>query len=222
MPDENFPSDWYFDDHTLHCFLRTYMRLQNEYIEEFYTTDKRYVYTYATLERNSCRYSLNHIFFDSYEACLQALKGNKNDEIVKMKITRHRVYSAPISSFEAQEQESVIFDKQLRPMDIWTTWDAEGEQQLLCPSWGFYDMWVAIPTPFEKGDIVTDVEAYDGYTQARVPLVLDDMPRRQKSSDGWVDMLAGCHRLTGSGEGREEYDSEYLNLEYYREEVRRN
>ena len=35
MPDEQFHPYWDMKNHTLHGFLHTYIRLQNEYIEDF-------------------------------------------------------------------------------------------------------------------------------------------------------------------------------------------
>ncbi len=74
MPDERFHPNWDFNGHTLHSFLRTYMQLQNEFIEDFCKSKDKYVYTYSSLYRYDDCYSPDDIFYDSYEAGIKSIK----------------------------------------------------------------------------------------------------------------------------------------------------
>lgn len=241
LPDEQFPTNWDFDNHTLHSFLRTYMCLQNEFINDFCATKKGYIYTYATLLKQKDYYQPDDIFFDSYDACLDALKHNEldddpDDEIKRARITRHRLYSSHVSFYDAQEGESVVFDKHLRPMEIEPAYKAEGNKKFLCASYGFYEMWVAIPTPFHKGDIVTDVDDYVGYPPRHRPVILERIPYWRKDANNgsdcsaeinrllnlgvdWTDMQAGFYFQDDNGEIYWNHAFDYLDLEYYREEL---
>lgn len=241
MPDEDFHFNWDFDNHTLHSFLRTYMRLQNEFIDEFCRTKAGYVYTYATIRKREDSYHPDDIFFDSYEICLSALKTNEldddpYDEIAKAKIIRRRLYSSSVSFRNAQEQEAIIFNKQLQPMDIEPICESEGEKRFLGPSYGFYEMWVAIPTPFRKGDIVTDVNVYIDCSQRHRPFILDRIPYWRKDADNgadcakeverllnwgvdWSDMQEGVYMQDDNGEIYWDHAFDYLDLEYYREHL---
>lgn len=241
LPDETFRPNWDFDDHTLHSFLRTYMRLQNEFITDFCTTKEAYIYTYSTLYKRHDQFNRDDIFFDSYEACLNALKINELDddtyeEISKAKITRYKLYSSHISFCDAQEQESIVFDKQLRLVDIEPSCVSGGEKRYLSPSYGFYEMWVAIPTPFRKGDIVMDVDIYDDHCKKHLPFVLDRIPYWRRNAESgencekeverllklgadWTDMQEGVYFQDQNGEIYWDHAFHYLDLEYYRDEL---
>lgn len=242
MPDELFHPNWDFNGHTLHSFLRTYIQLQNEFIEDFCKTKDKYVYTYSSLYRYDVQYSPDDIFYDSYEACLHDLKVNVIDdddynEISKVKINRHRLYSSHISFQEAKETDSVIFDKQLCPIEIEVSnYETDGDGKFLGPSYGFYEMWVAIPTPFKKGDIVADVDVYDSRTKKHTPFILERIPYWRENADNgddceeqiehlmnivvdWTDMQEGVYLQGDDGEIYWDHAFHYLNLEYYREEL---
>ena len=112
MPDEAFHPNWDFDDHTLHSFLRAYMRLQDEFIEDFCTTRKDHIYTYAIKHKRDDQFRPDDIFFDSYEACVNALKMNELDddtygEIAKARITRRMLYPSPVSFREVQQDDAI-------------------------------------------------------------------------------------------------------------------
>ena len=241
LPDETFRSNWDFDHHTLHSFLRTYMRLQNEFIKDFCTTKEAYIYTYATKRKYEDYYHPDDIFFTSYEVCMKALKENEldddpYDEIAKVKITRHRLYSSSISFHDVQEQESIVFDKQLQPIDIEPACESEGEKRFLSPSYGFYEMWVAIPTPFRKGNIVMDIDVYLDYSQRHRPFILESIPYWRSGADNgdacaaeverllnlgvdWTDMQEGVYFQDNNGDIYWDHAFDYLDLEYYREEL---
>ena len=241
MPDEQFHPNWDFNGHTLHSFLRTYMQLQNEFIEDFGKAKDKYVYTYSSLYRYDDWYRPDDIFYNSYEACLNDLKVNIIDdddynEISKVKINRHRLYSSHISFQDVQESDSIIFDKRLCPIDIEpANYETDGDGKFLGPSYGFYEMWVAIPTPFKKGDIMTDVDVYDSRTKNHTPFILERIPYWRKNADNgndcneqierlmnigvdWTDMQEGVYLQDYNGEIYWDHAFHYLDLEYYREE----
>lgn len=232
MPDEPFRPNWDFGEHTLHSFLRTYMRLQNDFIRAF--SAENYVYTYATLYRHDDRYAEGNIFYSSYDTCLSDLKRNEldedeQDEIVKAMVTRHRLYDTHTSFREAQDEEAIIFDKQLRPIDIAAACVSQGEERFLSPSYGFYEMWVAIPTPFQKGDIVADVDTGKPFILDRLPYWKKDdcngegcheeIERLLALGADWTDMSVGAFLQDYDGEIYWDHGFDYLNLELYRGEL---
>ena len=242
MPDEPLKPKWIDEEAcTLHEFLRTYMRLQNEFVEEFLAAKDGYIYTYEIMHKHDDEFRSDDIFFDSYEACLNALKRNELDddeynEIAKAKIIRHRLYSSYVSFCDAQEEESIVFDKQLNILNIEPASDQEGEKKLLGSAYGFYEMWIVVPTPFRKGDIVTDVDVYEGYPRKHRPFILDHIPYwRRDAEDGtdceeqvqrllalgvdWTDMQEGVYFQDDNGEIYWDHAFHYLDLEYYRDEL---
>ena len=241
FPDEGLYPAWDFEGHTLHSFLRTYMRLQNEYITDFCKTNAGYIYTYSTLQRYDAQYSCDNIFFDSYEACLDTLKENEldddpYDEITKAKITRHRLYSSYVAFDDTQEQESVIFNKKLQILDVDPAVEQDDKRIFLSPCYGFDDMWVAIPTPFQKGDVVMDVNVYKERTIKHLPFVLDRIPywkrnavngdsceaeikRMLENGADWIDMQELAYFQDSNGEIYRDHAFNYLDLEYYRDEL---
>lgn len=241
MPDETFHHNWDFDDHTLHSFLRTYMRLQNEFINDFCTTKKGYIFTYSVRYKKDACFGPEDIFFDSYGACLNALKVNEldddtYDEIAKVRITRHKLYSSYVSYREAQQEESIILDKQLRIVALDPAVASEGEGRYLGLSYGFFEMWIAIPTPFRKGDIVIDVDTHEEYSEKHLPFILESIPYWRKNADNgedceeriehllelgfdWTDMQEGVYFQDSNGEIYWDHAFHYLDLEYYRGEL---
>lgn len=241
MPDENFRPNWDFDNHTLHSFLRTYMRLQDEFIEDFCTTQKGYIYTYSIQHKRDDQFRPDDIFFDSYEVCVDALKVNEldddtYDEIAKARITRYKLYSVPVSFREAQQEDTIDLDKQLHILDIIPNAVSEGERRFLSPCYGFYEMWIAIPTPFCKGDIVIDVDAYEEYSEKHLPFILESIPYWPRNADNgedyaeqikhlleigvdWTDMQEGVYFQDSNGEIYWDHAFHYLDLEYYRGEL---
>ena len=242
LPDEDFHSSWYDSaKQTLHSFLEDYMHLQSEFIEDFCETKENHIYTYSTLPKYHDQYCSANIAFDSYKACLEALRiyelrNDIHDEIAKVMITRQKVYSTAIALREAQMPEHIIFDKHLEILDIEPDFDADGKR-LFAPIHGFYDMWVVIPTPFCKGDIVADVNTYVDGTQRHLPFILDRIPYWKKGAVngidswneancllhtdlGWTDMQEGVLFQDGKGEIYWDHAFHYLNLEYYRDELK--
>lgn len=242
MPDEQFHPYWDFNGHTLYSFLKVYMQLQDEFVKDFCVPEDKYIYTYASLYRYDDQYRPDDIFYDSYEACLNDLKVNIIDdddynEISKVKIIRHRLYSSHISFKDVQECDSIAFDKQLQIIDIEpANYETNGDGKFLGPSYGFYEMWVAIPTPFKKGDIVADVDVYDSYSEKHKQFILERIPYWRKNADNgddceeqierlmnidvdWTDMQEGVYLQDDNGEIYWDHDFHYLDLEYYRDEL---
>ena len=242
MPDEPLKPKWIDEEaYTLHEFLRTYMRLQNEFVEEFLAAKGGYIYTYGILREHDDEFRLDDIFFDSCETCLNTLQRNELDdnednEIAKAKIIRRRLYSSCVSFCDAREQEAIVFDKQLHILDIEPAAEQEGEKKLLGPACGFYEMWIVVPTPFRKGDIVTDVDVYEGCPGKHRPFILDRIPYwRRNAEDGtdceeqikrllslgadWTDMQEGVYFQHENGEIYWDHAFHYLDLEYYRDEL---
>ena len=238
MPDEQFYPSWDMDGHTLHSFLRTYMRLQNEYIVDFCKTKEGYMYTYESLNKNDDIFHSDGIFYNSYDVCLSAIQkytieDDPYDELEQVKIKRHILYSFPVSFEKSKQCEGLIFNKQLKPLDIeHIDCEKDDERKLIDISYGFYQMWIAIPTPFNKGDIVT-VKHLNGKYK---PFILEKVPwwRRNGNNDNikenteywlnlgvdWSDMDLCAWFQDDSGEIFWNHKYCYLDLEYYRGEFK--
>ena len=242
MPDESFHRNWDFNGHTLHSFLKTYMDLQNEFITNFCTPSTDYIYTYSSSQYPNDEYDFDNIFFNSYEACVTSLKkyivdSNPYDEITKVKISRQRLYSSSTSFDEAISSESIIFNKHLQILDIEASnRETEKDNHFLLPPHGFYGMWVAIPSPFKRGDIVTDINSYDKNAKKHTPLLLERIPYWKCNAENgddctehieqllnigvdWTDMQAGFWFQDNNGEIYWDHGYDYLDLEYYRDEL---
>ena len=241
MPDEDFPTNWDFDGNTLHNFLKIYMRLQNEFISDFLQSNGNYVYTSETLDINDDSFASDDIMYSSYETCVSALKkytieDDPYNELDKVKIVRQRLYSNPISFENATESECIIFDKLLNPLSIEPRqYDDTDDRKYLNAAMGFYEMWVAIPTPFKQGDIVTVKYSYDYIKKKHKPFVLELLPyqrRNHSNTDAkeyekyhlefgvdWTDMDACLWLQDNDGEIYWDHQHCYLDLEYYRDEL---
>lgn len=241
MPDEDFPENWDFDGNTLHSFLKIYMRLQNEFINDFLQSNGNYVYTSETLNINDDTFTSEDIMYSNYESCVSALKkysieDDPYNELNKVKIVRQPLYSNPISFDNAIESECIVYDKLLNPLCINTRqYDVADDKKYLNATMGFYEMWVAIPTPFMQGDIVTVKYSYDTIKKKHKPFVLELLPyqRRNHSNNDakeyekyylnlgvdWTDMDTCLWLQDNDGEIYWDHQHCYLDLEYYRDEL---
>lgn len=239
MPDEEFHSNWDMRGHSLHSFLQAYMRLQNEYIDNFCQTQTGYVYTYDITDWNDNLLHENDVIYSNYEACLSTLKKYEIDddaynEISTVKMIRHCLYESPTAFCDAIGSEAIIYNKNLEPLELQPrNYNAEDEMNLLDVPYGFYNMWVAIPVPFKKGDIVTVKHTKNSINGKCKPFVLELVPwrRRNGSNDDinenreywlnfgvdWTDMDLCAWFQDDNGELSWDHKFCYLDLEYYRD-----
>lgn len=241
LPDEKFHPHWDLENYTLHSFLREYMRLQNRYIEDFFQTQAGYVYVYDTTNTNVSTVFDNDTVYSNFEACFSALKkyeigDDTYDTISIVTITRHKLYDSPISFCDATESESIVFNNKLEPIELEPRYDGTEETSLLCVGHGFYSMWVAIPVPFKKGDIVTVKHTREHVNGKCKPFILEVVPwwiRHNADNDinknreywlnfgvDWTDMNLGAWFQDRNGELYWDHQYCYLDLEYYRDDFK--
>ena len=139
----------------------------------------------------------------------------------------------PTSFEDAKESEAIIFNKQLEPIDLEPIhYGTEDERCLIATSHGFYNMWIAVPVPFKKGDIVTVKHTFED--RKHKPIILEKVPwwRRNASNDNikenteywlnygvdWTDMTLCAWFQDNNGELLWDHQYCYLDLEYYRDE----
>ncbi|MBQ8837518.1 MAG: hypothetical protein IJ002_08470 [Clostridia bacterium] len=231
MADESLPSNWDFDDHSLHNFLREYMRLQKELVADFCTSKADCFYTYEVFNKNLGEWVKSEQFFGEYNTCISAIQAKVDDdsynEILKVKVRRRTVLHNPNEETISAE---IYFTKTLEPYDIDFDVNDDDERKILNCPYGFYNMWVKIPTPFKQGDIVT--VATD---TKKKPFVLRSIPywtececgvdytnyvnRLVTNGGDWTDMQTTIWQQDDYGEIVCDHGHEYLNLEYYHEEL---
>lgn len=231
-PDEQLPVNYYLPDHSLHNILREYIRLQNELIADFCISKADCFYTYEVLNKNLEEWVKSERFYCDYNACIAALQTEIDDdsynEILKVMVRRQAVLHKPD---EESVKAEIYFTKALEPYDIdFDCLDDDERKILNCP-YGFYDMWVKIPTPFKQGDIVTDVTDI-----RKKPVVLRSIPYWTECERGadytnlvnklvtdggdWSDMQTTIWVQDDYGEIVCDHGVEYLYLEYYHGELK--
>ena len=218
---------------SLHSFLQQYMALEDRVLETFFQDEKYCVYRFDTLYRpkwhgNSerfCRYEEGECVYQSFSSGLAAEKENiaeyledfLNFSVTKMKIrsdSRKEPWEIKIKVDENGVPLEIVGDKNAILDEEFDLFDS------------FKGMWIDVPTPFQKGDIVFTNHQKLGFVPD--PFVLTylctDKETEQdkkkftellKKGDS-SDMTAYGYRLLGAnGQLWHECDHDYLSLEYY-------
>ena len=237
MPDEEFHQGWNQETCSLHEFLQMYMCLQNDYYQDFCTAKDSYVYTYAYTQMGEKEFISDNFFYNSYHACMVEIHSNlleagTGNEIQKVKISRYRLYSSALSNATAEDCDAIVFDRSMKPLEIEpSNTNREGEISILRGQNGFSAMWITIPTPFQRGDIVVNVGSYS--ESDRNPLLLagnafgDRMVSlRAKDEDTMLqadicvmDQQTGFWFQDEKGTLIWDRGLEYLDCEYFRKEL---
>lgn len=223
---------------SLHEFLRQYMALENSLLNRFfaaeddgvYRFDKRYFPTYYYFRENRYyqdRYIDYEIGSNLYADFAVGLNmenketGEYADEFLYYRVTKFAVLS---SDTQKPAEFSVLIDFKGNPLkvSVWNdkNWITDDQWDIL---FSFDGMWINVPTPFQKGDIVFTNLIYDGFRPD--PFVLTEIctdnarnvRSRMKFGDT-SDMTAYGYRiLDDEGHIYYECDHDYLSLEYYKE-----
>ena len=122
------------------------------------------------------------LYFRSYRACLQYLKQTRpDDRSERVRISKHRLYSALMHKNEedfSDERNAIVVDENLTLLAIEPVEEGINARKQFGAfvSTVFEEMPIAIPSPFRRGDIVTDVSESSEEHTARKPFVLDGFP----------------------------------------------
>ena len=226
MPDEKLPFCCWANN-SLHNFLHSLMQWQNQFIQEFSAPNGAYIYTISNLSKATGKYcSFDSLHFRSYRACLQYLKQTSlDDRAERIRISKHRLYSSLMLKNEEdfpQGNVAIVLDGSLSLLAIEPAEekiDAD-DQFWSTASTVFEEMPIAIPSPFRRGDIVTDVSEIIEDHPPRKPLVLDSFP----CIDDSIEEKRGtthCERVvkawfqTPDGDVMWMYYDDFLDLEYF-------
>jgi len=148
---------------SLHCFLRSYMELQNKYLAIFYKDEPDCVYSFEVRYSGDDDYCEDDRLFLSFSVCYRAIKNNIDELVADSKESSMDIYPIAIrvkkqwlnnNENEQAKYMSVCIDYNNTPVDIWDAHSiiSPADNQILC---AFEGLWLEIPTPFKKGDILT-------------------------------------------------------------------
>lgn len=209
MPDEKHVDFEYADGSGLHYFLRKYITRLRKFIEEFQINTDNCVYSYEKLYAEAPdRYLDESPLFASYDLCVATAVAEAADTGM---ILSFRVKKRQVCSNSAKEDNIPILylTTKAEPVDIIVA-PYRGEEDLLVSPFGFYGMFVELPTPFKRGDVVTGIDLWGQRTD---PMVLDRLP--DPEGDDFLDMCANMWDVNHRGQLRKNEDCNYLSLEYY-------
>ena len=206
MPDEEQEIFAYTDGHGLHHFLKKYINRLQQFLTEFQTDGSDWVYSFETLYGNAPdRFLDESPLFTSYQACHQAMLA-VGKQALAFRVTKKPLCHRP----EHRQPESMVYlNEKAEPMSV-SVESCCDEYAILIPACGFYEMFLDIPTPFRRGDIVTGLGLYGNRTG---PMVVDQLAEKQGLD--YLDMSARLWELDRQGRLVCNEDVSYLSLEYY-------
>lgn len=216
MPDCILSSRWGTQT-SLHQFLKDYMRYQERLLNRFFTKEEGYCYQFRYLLTHSDdQWEEGETCYPDFEschaACLEEIGGGRfHAEIIRKKLfTVHRREDT-VSLF--LYSGNVIMNIVSMDLSNEEWYKTEGV---------FNEMWLNIPTPFQKGDVLVSPHGLYGggfsYDNNKHPFVLthictwDENPRFTANTD----MTASGYFLDEDGGTYAECIHNYLDCEYYR------
>ncbi len=228
---------------SLHGFLRKYMDIQKAVLDRFFAKEAGYIYSFAPLLRSEYYgdgqyhgYEYDDMdnlrVYGEYGAGLAA-EMNRLDEnldeserqlLLGFSVTRTRILTGPE---DEEENIRVTVDERGRALQL-----DEGSRYGMIREnfdllFAFEGMWIDIPTPFKKGDIVFIDREKEGFPVT--PFVMSDLcTDRETEADKRIydrlaeqgdisDMTVGGYWLSDDGSYvYREVEHSYQDMEYYR------
>ena len=230
MPDEELPpSKWKGGrkETQLHSFLKAYIETERKYINEFFQNDAGYIYDYETYRTPGDWNGFGDEFYDNLQTCLKAAKDDISEDTYGVRVTKRKLYSKPRK--DGWDEAKVVFNARMEILDIeGSRLDFETYKED-----GFNAMYFFIPTPFERGDIVTVSRVCENENPSK--FVLLDMPQWQtdhrgrskqwyfnmlaENSGDWTDMQTGIYDVDDDGNIFWNHGPNYMCLEYFKGEL---
>ena len=212
---------------SLHGFLKEFMAIENKLLNDFKEDTDKAVYQYGVYYPNGIHGGLNEeqTIFSALTAALAAIKAqndkfdenedNPDDKIQECKITKRWL--------DTEKYIEVITTPDGEPLRCDANY-LNDKDFYICNS--FEGMWIEIPTPFKKGDILiwTPPPSVASHGYYRNPFVLtgiccwDISEKRRRTADA-SDMIAWGHLIDEDGNVFNECMHNYQDLEYYRGEL---
>lgn len=221
---------------SLHRFLQNYMELQNKYFAVFYNDEPNCVYSYEVWYSDDEDYCKNDRLFCSFAACYKAMRNEIDELVATFKESSVDIYPIAIrvkkqwlnnDANELAKYLSVCIDYENNPVEIGDTALIISHEDSEVLS-AFEGLWVEIPTPFKKGDLLT---ARCKGKSSQEPFVLDRIPYWEeegkytqvvsylrKNGDS-SDLITSIYGQDENGTIWHDHGPSYLNMEYYEEEL---
>ena len=198
----------------LHDFLQKYIDRLLQFLADFKQNTGGVIYSYERLYGDSpCRFPDESPLFVSYEHCVAAaaVEATEKSDIVAFRMKKRKIFGEAA----AQEGYPMLFlSSRAELMEVHVA-PYRGEEDMLVSPFGFYSMFVDIPTPFRRGDIVTGVDPWGIRTG---PMVVNELP--EENGEDFVDMCANLWDLDAHCRLVCDEFSSSLSLEYYHGELK--
>lgn len=216
---KNARERFYHTNMTFHELLKGYIEIEQYLLDKFFEKEENAVYTYTISWKGHSLVPYNEPFSD-YQSCFDALSEELTDdkenaervEIIKRCIKNS--HSEPKKTISAEFSSDLSFIHSVSAEGI-----LDSKQEEICDI--FDEMWVDVPTPFKKGDILYGPCPFVmGYGDCE-PFVLLDVCNNDKSrtklkeSGDSSDMTAHGYWQRDNGQIYWECMHDYLSLEYY-------
>ena len=217
---------------SLHDFLCLYMELENKYLAIFYREEPNSFYSYAALCPGDHKPTEDGRLFSDYSACYQAIRaevdsflaaGEQNTFLFDFLVKKQWVNE---KGDEDPKSISIVIDHDGNPTQIHSYYiESHADRTVLL---AFGDLWLEIPTPFQRGDIVI---APGNQKAECYPFVLDRIPYWDeggkykeeidflRENGDCLDMLAAVYGQDGDGSIWHGQGLNYLDMEYCEREL---
>ena len=193
-----------------HDFLRKYIDRMLQFLADFEKNTGEFAYSYERLYAEPSGHFMDEsALFASYDLCIAVAVAEAED---KPEITAFRVKKRKIcrKSATGGDCPMLYLTPSAEPMGVYVA-PYRGEEDLLVYPFGFYGMFVDIPTPFKCGDIVTGTGSWGTRVD---PAVIHKLP--EGNGEDFIDMCAELWELDSHKRIFCHDDVPALSLEYYR------
>lgn len=200
----------------LHDFLRKYIDRLKQFLADFEKNTGGFAYSYERLYADSdCRFNDESPLFTSYGLCVATAVAETagKDEVTALRVKKRKICD---QSATHDESPMLFLTRDAEPMDVHIA-PYRGEEDLLVTPFGFYGMFVDIPTPFKPGDIVAAASPWGTKSE---PMVVNKLP--EEGGKDIVDMCANLWDLDSHRRLICDEFSSVLSLEYYHGELKKH
>lgn len=221
---------------SLHTFLQIYAETENRYLSVFYNEESNCVYSYKVQYSGDDNYCEDGRLFLDFKTCYSALKIDIDDMIESYKMYDHEIVPLSIvvrkqwlntDEYGQGKYMSIAIDYDNNPIQIIDTPTdiiAEDNEILLA----FDALWIEVPTPFKKGDILVTRSKRPSDNQ---PFVLEWIPywEEDERTASIVDYLrkngdisdfaTSIYGQDKDGTTWSDHGPCYLEMEYYEKEL---
>lgn len=133
---------------SVHEFLRNYIAMKKRWLNQFYSSDDGgfYIYQWTCIDIGCTSVNMNAIF-SNYEKCYEHFM--KETLIDKVDVSFRKIWLDTID--EIGKYMKIGLNDKYEVTSVYKSDMSEEEKEL---EYWFDKMWVSIPTPFKRGDVV--------------------------------------------------------------------